>query len=49
MSTISILDGNVKRVLARLTALKIPPAKAIKDLWQLSDPLLDSSNPQAFN
>jgi A/G-specific adenine glycosylase len=46
---ISILDGNVKRVLARLIALRVPPAKAIKDLWQLSDTLLDPIHPQAFN
>ncbi|MDY7021314.1 MAG: A/G-specific adenine glycosylase [Cyanobacteriota bacterium] len=46
---ISILDGNVKRVLARLTALTVPPAKALKYLWQLSDTLLDREHPGTFN
>ncbi|WP_413165484.1 A/G-specific adenine glycosylase [Capilliphycus salinus ALCB114379] len=46
---ISILDGNVKRVLARLTALTVPPPKALKDLWQLSDILLDPKHPGTFN
>lgn len=46
---ISILDGNVKRVLSRLIALPIPPAKAIQSLWQLSDELLDPDNPRDFN
>ena len=31
-----ILDGNVKRVLSRLIALPVPPAKALDQLWQLS-------------
>lgn len=46
---ISILDGNVKRVLARLSALSVPPAKALKYLWQLSDQLLDPTYPRDFN
>lgn len=46
---ISILDGNVKRVLARLIALEVPPSQAIKPLWQLSDALLDRENPRDFN
>lgn len=46
---VSILDGNVKRVLARLTALSVPPAKALKQLWQLSDQLLDPEYPRDFN
>ncbi|MEB3282036.1 MAG: A/G-specific adenine glycosylase [Lyngbya sp.] len=46
---ISILDGNVKRVLARLTALTVPPPKALKYLWQLSDILIDPKHPRAFN
>ncbi|MEM9542217.1 MAG: A/G-specific adenine glycosylase [Cyanobacteria bacterium P01_E01_bin.42] len=46
---VSILDGNVKRVLARLSALPVPPAKAIKALWSLSDRLLDRENPRDFN
>lgn len=44
-----ILDGNVKRVLARLTALDIPPNKALNQLWQLSAALIDSANPRDFN
>jgi A/G-specific adenine glycosylase len=46
---ISILDGNVKRVLARLTALQIPPSDALKHLWQLSDTILDEKHPRDFN
>lgn len=46
---VAILDGNVKRVLARLTALSRPPSKALKDLWQLSEQLLDPQNPRNFN
>lgn len=46
---ISILDGNVKRVLARLVGLEIPPNKALKELWQLSDQLLDSNHPRDYN
>ncbi|MGB0564798.1 MAG: A/G-specific adenine glycosylase [Spirulinaceae cyanobacterium] len=46
---LSILDGNVKRVLARLTGLPVPPKQANKDLWQLSDALVDPENPRDFN
>ncbi|MGB3535576.1 MAG: A/G-specific adenine glycosylase [Microcoleaceae cyanobacterium] len=46
---ISILDGNVKRVLARLTALQVPPSAALKQLWQLSDTILDPNHPRDFN
>jgi A/G-specific adenine glycosylase len=46
---VAILDGNVKRILARLVALPIAPAKALKQLWSLSEHLLDSSNPRDFN
>ncbi|NEO28013.1 MAG: A/G-specific adenine glycosylase [Kamptonema sp. SIO4C4] len=46
---LSILDGNVKRVLARLTALPVPPAKALSQLWQLSDRLLDPEQPRDYN
>lgn len=46
---VPILDGNVKRVLARLVALPIPPAKALNDLWQLSETLLDTQQPRNFN
>jgi len=46
---VAILDGNVKRVLARLVALPVPPAKAMKQLWQLSETLLDREHPREFN
>lgn len=45
----AILDGNVKRVLARLVALPMPPAKAMNTLWDLSEGLLDPENPRDFN
>ena len=44
-----ILDGNVKRVLARLVALSVPTSKAIAQLWQLSSALLDPAHPRDFN
>jgi A/G-specific adenine glycosylase len=46
---VSILDGNVKRVLTRLIALKRPVKRASRVLWQLSDHLLDPQEPGAFN
>ncbi|MGC9505919.1 A/G-specific adenine glycosylase [Baaleninema sp.] len=46
---VAILDGNVKRVLARLTALPVPPSKAVKSLWALSESLLDRQRPRDFN
>jgi A/G-specific adenine glycosylase len=46
---VAILDGNVKRVLARLVALQIAPKRAIADLWQLSEALLDRQQPRNFN
>jgi A/G-specific adenine glycosylase len=46
---IAILDGNVKRVLARLIALKTPPNKALKRLWAMSNNLLPTDNPRDFN
>ena len=46
---VPILDGNVKRVLARLSALKVPPNRAIKQLWQLSADLLDRQESRDFN
>jgi A/G-specific adenine glycosylase len=46
---VAILDGNVKRVLARLIALPVPPAKATKQLWELSEALLDREQPRDFN
>ena len=47
--SISILDGNVKRVLARLVGLQTPPQKATKYLWQVSDALLDQNHPREYN
>jgi len=44
-----ILDGNVKRVLSRLTASPRPPARDLAVLWQLSALLLDHKRPRAFN
>ena len=44
-----ILDGNVKRVLARLLALPRPPSRALDHLWRCSDLLLDADRPRAFN
>ncbi|MBE9099118.1 A/G-specific adenine glycosylase [filamentous cyanobacterium LEGE 07170] len=46
---ISILDGNVKRVLTRLIALKRPVKKASKQLWHISDQVLDPVQPGVFN
>ena len=45
----AILDGNVKRVLARLIASPRPPARELHWLWQLSESLLDPQRPRAFN
>jgi A/G-specific adenine glycosylase len=44
-----ILDGNVKRVLARLIGLKKPSNRAIKTLWQTSEILLSPNEPRNFN
>ncbi|MGD1944333.1 MAG: A/G-specific adenine glycosylase [Leptolyngbyaceae cyanobacterium] len=46
---VAILDGNVKRVLARLIALRTPPSKALDKLWLLSERLLPTDNPRDFN
>ncbi|NEQ30552.1 MAG: A/G-specific adenine glycosylase [Leptolyngbya sp. SIO4C5] len=46
---VPILDGNVKRVLARLIALPQPPSKALDRLWSLSATLLDPQQPRDFN
>jgi len=45
----AILDGNVKRVLARLIACPRPPARELKGFWQLSELLLHRQRPRAFN
>ncbi|SBO44002.1 8-oxo-dGTP diphosphatase MutT [Cyanobium sp. NIES-981] len=44
-----ILDGNVKRVLARLTAWPVPPARQLAAFWRLSEQLLDPVRPRQFN
>ncbi|MEP0922912.1 A/G-specific adenine glycosylase [Leptolyngbya sp. ST-U4] len=46
---VPILDGNVKRVLARLRGINVPPSQAIKALWQVSASLLDPQQPCDFN
>jgi len=45
----AILDGNVKRVLARLIASPRPPARQLQLFWQLSEQVLDPQQPRAFN
>lgn len=47
--TLPILDGNVKRVLARLAGLLIPTKYALSFLWKGSELLLDPHDPKAFN
>lgn len=44
-----ILDGNVKRVLARLVALEQPPGKALDQLWAMSERLVPVGNGRDFN
>ncbi|MEM8544108.1 MAG: A/G-specific adenine glycosylase [Cyanobacteria bacterium P01_H01_bin.119] len=44
-----ILDGNVKRVLARLVALPKPPGQALPQLWDLSTQLVDPEQGRDFN
>lgn len=44
-----ILDGNVKRVLARFFALQVPPARSLTQLWAWSDALLDPDHPRDYN
>ena len=43
-----ILDGNVKRVLARLHAHGRPPSRDQPRFWQWSEELLDQSRPRDF-
>ncbi len=45
----AILDGNVKRVLARLVAFPAVPRKALDSLWEISEQLLDLEHPRDFN
>jgi len=44
-----ILDGNVRRVLARLDARPLPPARDQAGFWRRSEQLLDLRRPRAFN
>ncbi len=44
-----LLDGNVKRVLSRLIASPQPTKDCLKDLWVLSENLLDRDNSRNFN
>jgi A/G-specific adenine glycosylase len=44
-----ILDGNVRRVLARLNAWPRPPARDPARFWQFSEQLLDSRRPRDIN
>ena len=44
-----ILDGNVRRVLARLKAHASPPARDQALFWQWSEALLDPTRPRDFN
>ena len=47
--SVPIIDGNVKRVLARLIALRRPPNKALDQLWQLSTALVPTEQARDFN
>ena len=44
-----ILDGNGKRVLARLVACSTPPNRTLAWFWRLSELLLDPQRPRDFN
>ncbi|MEL7331273.1 MAG: A/G-specific adenine glycosylase [Cyanobacteria bacterium J06560_2] len=46
---VAILDGNVKRVLARIIALPAVPNKALNSLWEVSEQVLDPQHPRDFN
>ncbi len=46
---LAILDGNVKRVLARLIALEVPIANALPRLWKLSQDLVAPQQGRDFN
>ncbi len=47
--SVPILDGNVKRVLARMIALEVPPNEDLNQLWQLSEALVDIDQGRKFN
>lgn len=44
-----ILDGNVRRVLARLVAAPRPPERQLARFWRLSAAVLDPQRPRDFN
>jgi A/G-specific adenine glycosylase len=44
-----ILDGNVKRVIARLVALEVPPGEALDRLWAISEQLVPKGRGRDFN
>jgi A/G-specific adenine glycosylase len=44
-----IMDGNVKRVLARLVGLEVPPNKALAQLWEISTELVPADRGRDFN
>jgi A/G-specific adenine glycosylase len=46
---VPILEGNVKRIFARLLALQQPVRLALPQLWHLSQTLLDPEQPRHFN
>ncbi|CAE20310.1 probable adenine glycosylase [Prochlorococcus marinus str. MIT 9313] len=46
---VPILDGNVRRVLARLHGCLEPPQRAQASFWQWSEALLDPLRPRDFN
>jgi A/G-specific adenine glycosylase len=46
---VPIMDGNVKRVLARLIALERPPVQALKQLWEISGALVAGDRGRDFN
>jgi A/G-specific adenine glycosylase len=45
----AILDGNVRRVLARLTTCPAPPSRQLASFWSWSETLLDAARPRQFN
>ncbi len=46
---LAILDGNVKRVLARLVNLSVPPSRAMPQLWEISESLVPLHQGRDFN
>ncbi len=44
-----VLDGNVKRVLARLVALEVPPGETLDRLWRISERLVPKGRGRDFN